>query len=293
MKYGSFEITVLVKGKAIREYNHVDGNTYIEGRRNSTFELKFRNLTTKRVLAVPAVDGLSVMDGKIVNPSSSGFVVGPYGTQIVKGWHIDTETGAEFIFRDRKHSYTELSGEGDANVGVIGLLVYEEAEQPEVKKIIHEYRPYPYYPAPWRQPVWVRDQIWMDNGWSSTGNAPVNPQEHRKDAIARNMSSSVGATLYSCSTGDRRINLDQKQDHGFEVGTGFGESFDQNVNMVDFKRKSETPVGQLVIFYDSRKNLEKRGIEVRPDHWSPDRVSPNPFPGMPSVGCKPPPNWKG
>src|SRR5438270_10763894 len=89
---------VRVNGKTAHEFQH-QGNTYIEGRRGSTYTLEYTNPTNRRVLIVPSVDGLSVMDGKPASDKSRGYVVDAWGTVAIPGWRIDDNSVAQFEFR--------------------------------------------------------------------------------------------------------------------------------------------------------------------------------------------------
>ncbi|RYD45950.1 MAG: hypothetical protein EOP83_30450, partial [Verrucomicrobiaceae bacterium] len=74
MRLNNVEITVTVKGRPITEYAH-NGQTFIEGRENSQFEIKVTNHNTYRVEAIVAVDGLSILDGKDAGPESQGYLL--------------------------------------------------------------------------------------------------------------------------------------------------------------------------------------------------------------------------
>ena len=70
-----------------------------------------------------------------------------------------------------------------------------------------------------------------------------------------------------------------------QVTVGFGEEAEHSVKEVSFQRGSH--LDTLAIYYDTRKGLEQRGIEVVSPTTKP---KPSPFPG--DKGCTPPPNWK-
>lgn len=72
-----------------------------------------------------------------------------------------------------------------------------------------------------------------------------------------------------------------------DLGTGFGHQDSHIVNTVQFE-KEDHPVASFAIYYDSRKGLQARGIDLRKK--SRYMSTPNPFPGM---GCQPPVGWKG
>jgi hypothetical protein len=120
------DLQVRVHGKAVREFQH-DGKIYIEGRKGSEFTLRFRNKTGKRLLAVPSVDGLSVMDGENASFNSGGYILDPYEFMDVPGWRLDDESVAKFIFHKKGKSYAAKKGK-PRNVGVIGVAAFLEKE---------------------------------------------------------------------------------------------------------------------------------------------------------------------
>jgi len=119
------EISVLIKGRPITEFSH-NGQTFIEGRGGSNYEIEFRNLNSFKVEVVLSVDGLSVTDGKTAGTGSSGYIVEPRSTIRVPGWTLDNAQVAKFAFSSHKgKSYAEQSGSPE-NKGVIGALVFRE-----------------------------------------------------------------------------------------------------------------------------------------------------------------------
>jgi hypothetical protein len=138
MYKNSHYFAVRVNGRQAHEYRSLkvgNSNTYIEGRRGSTYTLDYTNPTPNRVLIVPSVDGLSVMDGKPASDQSRGYVVSPYGSISIPGWRIDGGKVAQFEFRpasdrDSPTYVDQLKDAGFAvdatNKGVIGLMVFNE-----------------------------------------------------------------------------------------------------------------------------------------------------------------------
>jgi 3-phenylpropionate/cinnamic acid dioxygenase small subunit len=77
------------------------------------------------------------------------------------------------------------------------------------------------------------------------------------------------------------------------MGTGWGDEMDHSVSQVEFQRKTpETPTEIISIYYDSRKGLENRGIQVVLPYKKETSQLPNPFPEYVS-GMKTPPGWNG
>jgi len=88
------------------------------------------------------------------------------------------------------------------------------------------------------------------------------------------------------TSGSLSMNLDSvaSSEEDFSLGVGFGESTVFKTNNVTFER--EALLETIVIYYDTRKNLEKRGIIITKPIET--KKTPNPFPKM---GCKPPKGW--
>lgn len=313
MKQNDFELRILVGGKPIHEYEHM-GNHFVEGRKGSEFELEFRNHTTKRVLAVPSVDGLSVMDGQPATPDSMGYLVPAQGVVRIPGWRLDAANIAKFIFEDKERSYVRTANaQSHARAGVVGMLVYEEKVKVTTMPVIQPFpTPYPYTPFPGQPFV----QPWQPF-WNNAGTAvPKSPFDVRYNTAAGHISTTMGmasnsaeADMYSMTSTEsvvtanaaaapaaeakgggkltsRRVQLNEQSP--FEMGAGFGQKANFKTTEVKFDRGDA--VATIVIFYDSRRNLEKRGIQVLRTQRTYLEDLPQAFN---SAGCKPPADWKG
>lgn len=258
-----YTMEIIVGNKKIPEYK-LNEATYVEGRAGSEFSIKLYNWSNKRSLFVVSVDGLSVTDGKPAGPDSIGFIVEPHSSYMVPGWVVSNSESARFKFDSIDKSY---AGTESKNVGVIGAMVFEELVKEEKVKYVDRYiyintppvtDPYPWkrsYPSePWTNPIW----------YSTCQN----------NMLVGNASSSLSS------------NTQEYEASGNELGVTWGESVssDFSTNTFDKGAKKDT----LVLFYDSRKNLEKLGI-VFDKKPTISRNLPNPFP---LTGCTPPPNWK-
>ena len=308
MRHKNFELKVLVGEKPIHEYEH-KGNYFVEGRRGSKFELEFKNHTAKRVLVVPSVDGLSVTDGQPATADSMGYVVPAHGTLRIPGWRLDANGVASFIFEDKERSYVRTStATASARAGVVGVLVFDETVQPIVTNTTIYTTPYitpvpfPYTPTvtPWQQPWWGRP-IYTCGAVPQTATGVM---MNANNVSASNAASPPGGTAESVSvaaTGTitannvqaepvkkaRRVQLNETPTT-FEIGTGFGPKADFKTSEVQFNKGDE--VATLAIYYDSKRNLEKRGIQVVRSRRTYLEDLPSPFQ---STGCTPPPGWNG
>lgn len=261
---GLYEFEILVNGKHLKEFIHED-RIYIEGKNGSEFTLRFKSHSMKKLLIVPAVDGLSVLDGKEANEYSGGYVVNPWGTCEIKGWRKNLEEVAAFIFAQKDRSYVAGSDAGDVlNCGVIGLRVYEEKHNPIVS-----------------MPIWEKTR------GSNFGYNRRRIKSSLSDTLNFSASLSEGdatmdlaETLYSAevkSSGAPKVDVIPD----FNLGTGWGS------NKQDLVQKTEFKQGPLVqtftVFYSDREGLEKAGISVKyakkiiPSAFSDDFCTPPKF----------------
>ncbi len=241
----SVKVDVLVNDKAVTTYNH-KGKTYIEGRVGSEFKLRLKNNTYGRVLVIPSVDGLSIIDGKPASDKSQGYVLSSQQELIVPGWLKSNQEAAKFVFEDSGVSYSAKKGEGTTNCGVVGVMVFNE-------KIVYNSI---YYNS-------------LSPFYDNFGNYPTGV---RGMASMNSIGGNVTATAMSAS-------LSSKEPVE-KVGTGMGENTSFATTKVDFKRQ-DTPLEIVSLFYDTRKNLEKLGIKFREEP-----KEPNPFPNYSSGFCE-------
>lgn len=150
------DISIIINGAVVPLYEH-ENDTYLEGRIGSEYVIRARNKTGKRILLVPSVDGLSVIDGKRATHKSGGFIIDPYSTYDLTGFLVDDKTAAKFTFSDIKSSYASKTGNDENNVGVIGFAVYKE----ELPKILHR------IPQEWQQQI--------HRNWTSICNSVASP----------------------------------------------------------------------------------------------------------------------
>ena len=275
----TFELNILINNRVITEYAH-EGNTFVEGRKGSEFEVEFKNKSNKQVLVVPSVDGKSIFDGKPATPESRGYVIRPWASIRIPGWTLDNSAVAKFTFEDKDKSYSAaVTQEGEAVVsGVIGVMVYSEKEKPQTINTIHHIYPtYPVYIGTPRTP-------WPYNGTMLTTSCAVGSEEVSKSA---KRGVSMNATLSATASAGSHENTASNADP-FEMGAGFGQKADFKTQTVSFERGDVAATFQL--YYDSRRNLEKRGIQVVKKDTRHLNELPQAFTGM---GCTPPPGWQG
>jgi hypothetical protein len=306
-----FEACILVNGKPVTEVVH-NGQTFLEGRKKSTYELYFRNNSSQQVLVVPSVDGLSIIDGQSAGKQSPGYVIDPWDSLTVPGWTVNGREAAEFIFHaqgaywDDEQTYAEEMDEDSTNQGAIGFMVFRRKPRYTVRKSF----------MPDRDPTWksrgdgrMRNHTLTGAGGSSisgAGGSVLNVDA--VDAVnIMNVSSSVAgsvtsdasnATFTTTSAGTvgaqphtvdglgNNVTFDfMDVDEGKSLGTGFGEAVEFETRSVEFERELN-PCATFAFYYDTIKNLRRMGVPVEHfnRHYSESISSaPNPFPDSPEV----------
>jgi len=219
----NFEVQVLVNGRQVEEYCK-DGRIFIEGRPGSKYSLRVKNNSNSRILAVPTIDGLSVIDGKEAGYDSRGYIIGKYSSVTIDGWRTSDETVAEFCFSSPEDSYVKKGGGDTKNKGVIGVAIFYEKDHIE---------------------------NWIDLRLEKTRSHPRPPFYPYWFATDNTFSSTHTTVTLSCS-GILR-SPEQK------VGTGFGKEKESRVEKVEFDR-NKRPVAVFEILYNTREELEKMGV---------------------------------
>lgn len=322
----NYEVDVLVNGKPIKQFRH-KGTRFIEGRKGSDFEIRFKNNTWRRIEVVASVDGLSVINGKPCGTESEGYLVPARQSITIPGWRLNNDAVAKFVFNDKSRSYTAQMGHGKQNAGVIGFMVFEEEH---TTYTITTPTPNP-YPVPWPtptppwqpyQPFWtvnvrtggiVTGSLTTDttddnilynssNMLSNADDSDINIDISSKGSGSVNMTSAaaVGASLTSSTVrtfgaiAGKSDTIQQQGEEIFALGTGWGSEQEHHVDIVDFTRSDPVnPTELLSIYYDTRIGLENRGIKVVQTKKKRVKELPNAFPTYSETGATPPPGWKG
>ncbi|MFC3551410.1 hypothetical protein ACFOLC_10355 [Lysobacter cavernae] len=142
------------------------GQHWITGTPGHRYSVRLTNTSSRRVLAVLAVDGVNAVSGETAHPSQAGYVLGPWQSTQIHGWRKSLDDVAQFVFTDLADSYAARTGRPD-HVGVIGVAVFEEARP--------TYFEPPPYPAPY--PRDERERA------SSRAEAPAAAETHADRAM--------------------------------------------------------------------------------------------------------------
>ena len=282
---------ILVNERAVQEYRDRDGNIFVEGRKGSSFSLEISNLTPRRILAHPTVDGLSVMTGKEAskNDSAHGYILNPHQSMIVPGWRLNDSEVAQFFFTGQGKSYAEKIGKGE-DKGVIAVAVWEEQIVPT-----------------WSFTV-QKNTADASGGFStfdtmSSGEVPTKGGVQSSSNInygepSPNINLGETPSIYSCNVNpagaseridNRVIRNCHLNNTPQNLGTGFGNKVAHAVSSAHFVPTTVEPVSIAIIYYNDLAGLRARGIKI--SEKKRDTGLPNPFPKDRVAGCTPPAGW--
>lgn len=268
MLKNNFEVQILVNGHPVKEY-FKDGKVFIEGKMDSKYAIKIKNNSYRRILAVPTVDGLSVIDGKLGSFDSRGYIIDGYSSETIYGWRKDGDTVASFYFSNIDDSYAEKSDKGGYQ-GVIGVAIFYEKESGGWSNVSTTYYPPKKIVNPWNpwdapMITWGKSSTFIYDGtktWPSSG---------------QSCSSTMDNKMLCCSKVDN--SGDEKSG---KLATGWGSDKISRVESVAFQKEDEV-ASVFEIFYNDRSGLEKMGINFddKPSYIG----APTAFPGE---YCQPP-----
>jgi hypothetical protein len=294
MEFGAFALEVRVHGRVVKEYRH-DEEVWVEGRKGTEFVLRLENRSNKRILAVPTIDGLSVMDGKEASFDSNGYVLGPYQHLDIPGWRLDNDKVASFRFNKTGKSYAEKTGKG-GNVGIIGCAFFEEVRPViDYSKIVRtcDLSHTRHHPG-----IRVRkgtgDGAVMDFAPSSfcSFDKGSQPNWTSGDGSETKCSADMGQARgmsANCSNIQPDCYHQEAAPVAPSLGTEFGEQMDHRVVTTTFNRPAK-PAVEMTLRYGDREELKQRGVDF--DQRPVAAHKPSAFPKE-EVACKPPPGWSG
>lgn len=254
------DITVLDRdsGRTLETY-YYRGDYWVAGSAGGRYAISIRNRLHERLLAVAAVDGVNVVSGETAAWGQTGYVFGPGQAYDITGWRKSNADVAAFEFTATPNSYAERTGR-PANVGVIGVALFRERNQPPVAIAVPE--------APTPFPDAARQE--RDANAGSAG--PIAERRAAADAASASLGRSAPAPQA-------------------KLGTGHGERELSYAEHTEFARVHNSPDEIIRIRYDSPANLLAMGVIRRPVHVA---AVPNPFPDSPGSQFVPdPPSERG
>jgi len=266
MNVAAYELSVLVSGRPVREYGH-QGRAYIEGRKGSTFTLRFRNNSAQRVLAVPSVDGLSVVDGSPATHESRGYVVPGYSSVEFKGWRESLERSSEFVFSDRTKAYASQTV-GDQNLGAIGVLVFGEVWKfPSLLSTIQEHHHHHHH---YHGTTTLR-------GTTADWEPPTYTVMSSPTTVASMSMGDEPQAMYCCAVDSGQVSA-KSSVPDFNLGVGWGQSQEDRVSETSFERGSV--LATLELYYSDAAGLTAAGIVLSKDLLVEARALPRAFGGF-------------
>jgi len=284
-----YELEIMDKqGRAVTTHA-LDGRFYVEGSAGQRYIIRVTNPTNQRVEAIVSVDGLDVIDGETADYiNKRGYVVPAGGEVRIEGFRVSTAEVATFRFSSVGDSYAGRKGK-PRNVGVIGLVIFEEKEQPQ---LILQQDP---SPTDRRDYDYDKDTYWddIDEGGDggSAGGSPGRDRAERESAPSEPTVSggtrsrapskqSSGKSADSSSTLDRKCCTQKNNRPG--LGTEFGERRNSNVQWTKFERKNLTvPDATTELRYNDIDGLRAIGIKIANPHTAGEietRETADPFP---------------
>ena len=313
----SFDLNILVNGNRCKQYQH-QGKTYIQANNGSEYVIEIKNNYGKRVLAVGSVDGLNVLTGKSASDTDTGYIIGAYSSEKIKGFRFSDDEWAMFKFGYKFYGNTYAQSKEDGsekNCGVIGLRIFYEKEPIVTTTIINN-------PIPCWQP-WPS---WTYNTWTLTGSNGGLSGGGGTGLSAGNIPSTYTSNVnYTCNNAGEtllsannmtspgvstRVNdecfftncsQDLEPDlhayHGnveyereqpkldFDMGTEWGRKEYSKVHNVTFDRGCLAQ--SFDIYYASREALINMGVPIT------NKLSTNLPQSFPSGYAQPPKNWNG
>jgi len=236
-------------GRTLPIYEY-EGRLYVAGEPRHQYELRVRNSSNSRVLAVTSVDGVNVITGETAAQEQSGYVLGRWDSVSIEGWRKSLDEVATFYFTKLADSYAARTGR-PRDVGVIGVALFRERQ--------------PYYPPYYDQPCCARLQE------DEKAQAPAAEPQSSAQAADEVQRDAAGARS------ERRAESKSPQsESSAKLGTGHGHREASPAQYVNFQRAASTPDETIVIYYDSRKNLVAQGVLPQPERYADRR--PQPFP---------------
>lgn len=220
------------------------GSAWVAGRPGARYAVRLTNRTGQRLLVVLSVDGVNAVSGETATTNQVGYVLAPWQSSEITGWRKSLTEAAAFYFTALPDSYAARTDRPD-NVGVIGVAVFREREQPAVAA--------PPLAAP-------------DAERGAVGSTMNQQRAESESARARD---GMGAPSAKAAPAQRDERL----------GTGHGEREYAPTTRTAFERARETPDEIVQLRYDSVENLRAAGIIVVPRPWRAP-AQPEPFPGF-------------
>jgi len=110
----SFDLNITVNGSRCKQYSH-QGKIFIEAKQSSEYVIEIKNNHWKRVLMVGSVDGLNVLTGKTASENDTGYIIGAYSAEKIKGFRVSDDEWALFKFGYKFNGNTYAQSKEDGS----------------------------------------------------------------------------------------------------------------------------------------------------------------------------------
>jgi hypothetical protein len=278
---------------------------------NGAYEIRLTNNCSRQRLAVISVDGINVIDGETAGYDGPGYVLRAWETLNLKGWRRDDNKVAKFTFQPQDKSYSNRTGRGTKNTGIIGVAVFEEKARPiSTNPPVHIHHHHHHPPTPWRtftadntagdptlglgQTVSTADTLDDDGGVCCSAASAASEEKYSSEVkglhlnMARGVSSSASPPkTLGGSKARTRKRVTRSASEPVELGTGYGKEVSMFTQTTTFERASESPSVVLVLQYAVIEKLIEWGVPV--PQQPPE---PQAFPASGSPSVAPPPGWQ-
>jgi hypothetical protein len=249
------------------------GEYWVAGKPGAKYSVSVANASGGRILAVMSVDGVNVLNGQTASVDQSGYVFNGYQRYEVTGWRKSNQEVAAFEFVASPASYAARTGR-PANVGVIGVALFNERLYQPPVSVTPPYQPYRY-----GAPGTAKSEAGRGSAAADSAAAPPAPVQSAPSAAAENSAS-----------GELARRADARPDMREKLGTGHGEREWSQVSHTNFERAQSSPNETIRIRYDSFENLVSMGVIRQPNR--PWQRTPNAFPESLGYVPDPPRYWR-
>ena len=309
----SFDVNILVNGSRCKQYQF-QGKIFVQANPGSEYVLEIKNNYWKRILAVSSVDSLNTLTGKTASEEDSGYIIGSYSSEKIKGFRIsDTEWALfKFGYKFNGNTYAQSKEDGsEKNCGVIGFRFFYEEEPiitytttttttwPQTYAISASYAcnalpPFPFSGGminsqrfnlqnmanDYYIPVGADVSSYTSNvNYTSNNIGNQQLRDVNATALGVAVASAASPQVYNCSI-QRPIKKEL-----FDIGTEFGRKETSKVKNVDFHRGCLAQA--FDIYYASRESLISMGVPIH------NTLSTNLPQSFPNQYCNPPKGWNG
>lgn len=272
-------VEVLVNGKPVKQLGH-DGRIFVEAKDGSEYEVKLKNDSYSRVLAVVSIDGINAISGEEAKENDEvGYVIDARSSYTLKGFRVSDDKVNQFVFSKKEKSYaakSEATEGSTKNCGVIAVRFYAEkvklpVYRTKIVERIVEKPIYVPYERPWRRPYpypYFGDDVWCSTSVTCNSASAIDNVggtlsfSGGRNNVMRSMSASKGgdsAPLQAFLNQVQSQPVEGKLIPDFDMGTEFSDKeVDDKVTHVEFKK--DRLIYDYQIFYASRAVLESFGV---------------------------------